>query len=203
MLRRRLIDLFTSACRCFPLILPARVHCCSHLRQELCCNHLYWHPRRCLVLHCHHHTYQGKLISILLAPWARCAFLSMLRNVLPTPEQYDASPSGHSAGVCAGGSWQHNVESDGCSYQRCRREPSGGHDAGARHAVPALTPGVTRFCRTSKPGCFSDSLRNSSFSRSLWEFLLGWPSQYPHTCFFHQRMSSVAMKCPPPQRLHG
>jgi hypothetical protein len=126
-----------------------------------------------------------------------------VRRVFATCEQYDPSPSGHTAGVCAGGSWQHDVESHGCSYQRCRREPSGGHDAGARHAVPVLTPGVTQFGRTSKPGCFSGSLRNSSFSRSLWEFSLGWPSQYPHTCFFHQRMSSAAMRCPPPQRSRG
>ena len=198
---RRLIDLFTSACRCFPLILPARVHCCSHLRQELCC--LASSALSGFALSSPYLSGETDINPIGAMGKVRISLNVAKRFVHSRAVQYDPSPSGHSAGVCAGGSWQHNVESDGCSYQRCRREPSGGHDAGARHAVPVLTPGVTRFCRTSKPGCFSDSLRNSSFSRSLWEFLLGWPSQYPHTCCFHQRMSSVAMKCPPPQRLHG
>jgi hypothetical protein len=200
---RRLITLFTSACRCVPPILPACVHCRSHHRQEHRCNHLYWHPPSLSGFALSSPCLSGETDINPIGAMGKVRIFLNFRRVFATPEQHDPSPLGYSAGVCAGGSWQHNVESDGRSHQRCRREPSGGHDAGARHAVPVLSLGVTRFCRTSKPGCFSGNLQNSSFSRSLWEFLLGWPSQSPHTCFFRQHMSSVAMKCPPPRHLRG
>ena len=134
--------------------------------QARTCNHLYWHPPSLSGFALSSPCLSGETDINPIGAMGKVRIFLNFRRVFATPEQHDPSPLGHSAGVCAGGSWQHNVESDGRSYQRCRREPSGGHDAGARRAVPVLTPGMTQFGRTSKPGCFSRSLRNSSFSRS-------------------------------------